>query len=288
MSTMIALFLVLSALAGCAGETLTNVKNALPAPPAAAAVFSVEMEEYEKTIRDGNGTVLAECAYELPVLRALTEDGNALEAASSGEGEEALAAVETFNAHFGQWKSNPQTLAESAKADWAFRNETGLTPVAYTDDLRCTVYQTEKLISVSGVYSTYTGGAHPNSILMSWNFDLESGEFLETEILDKGGDLREYVHQALVNRAQEAAAEMGTAASDYYWEDYADILADWPSYAVSFDQEGMTVAFSPYELACYAAGPQVFQLSYGELLPHLDQHGRALLGLEEEPAGETR
>lgn len=151
MSTMIALFLVLSALAGCAGETLTNVKNALPAPPAAAAVFSVEMEEYEKTIRDGNGTVLAECAYELPVLRALTEDGNALEAASSGEGEEALAAVETFNAHFGQWKSNPQTLAESAKADWAFRNETGLTPVAYTDDLRCTVYQTEKLISVSGV-----------------------------------------------------------------------------------------------------------------------------------------
>ena len=93
MSTMIALLLVLSALAGCAGETLTNVKNALPAPPA-ATVFSVEMEEYEKTIRDGNGTVLAECAYELPVLRALTEDGNALEAASSGEGEEALAAEE--------------------------------------------------------------------------------------------------------------------------------------------------------------------------------------------------
>ena len=33
MSTMIALLLVLSSLVGCAGEALTNVKNALPDLP---------------------------------------------------------------------------------------------------------------------------------------------------------------------------------------------------------------------------------------------------------------
>ena len=58
-------------------------------------------------------------------------------------------------------------------------------------------------------------------------------------------------------------------------------MAEWSSYAVSFDETGMTVGFSPYELAAYAAGPQVFHLAYETLLPHLGQHGRALLGLED-------
>ena len=42
----------------------------------------------------------------------------------------------------------------------------------------------------------------------------------------------------------EAAVEAG------YWEDYQDIAANWSSYAVSFNEEGVTVAFSPYEIAC--------------------------------------
>ena len=277
MSTMIALFLVFAALVGCAGETSVNVKNA-PPPPAAAA-FSVELEKYEETVRDEDGAALAECSYELPVMRVLAEDGSVLEEAASAEQERALAAAETFNARFAAWKDNPKTLAESAKEDRAFRNESGLESVAYTDDLRCAVYQTERLISVSGTYSTYTGGAHPNHILMSWNFDLETGEFFEPEILDEGGDLREYVHQALMKEARETAAGADMAPRDLYWEDYADTLSEWLSYAVSFDAEGMTVGFSPYELAAYAAGPQIFRLTYDQLAPHLGEHGRTLLGL---------
>lgn len=276
MSTMIALFLVFAALVGCAGETGTLVKS--DPPPAAAVTFAVETEAYEETVRDEDGAVLAECSYDLPVLRALGADGAAPEAA----GEEALAMAGTFNARFDQWKANPQTLAETAREDRAFRNESGLEPVTYTDDLECEVYQTDQLISVSGVYRTYTGGAHPNSILMSWNFDLETGEFLEPEVLDEGGDLREYVHQALLEEARQKAAGAGMAAEEFFWEDYEDILADWSSYAVSFDGEGMTVGFSPYELAAYAAGPQVFHLSYERLLPHLGPHSRLLLGLEAE------
>ena len=284
MSTMIALFLVFAALVGCAGETSVNVKNAPPPPPPAVA-FLAETERYEETVRDEDGTELAVCSYDLPVLRVTAKDGTPVETPATEEQSRALAAAETFNARFDQWKSNPKTLAESAKEDRAFRNESGLESVAYTDDLRCAVYQTERLISVSGTYSTYTGGAHPNHILMSWNFDLETGEFFEPEILDEGGDLREYVHQALMKEARETAAGADMAPRDLYWEDYADTLSEWLSYAVSFDAEGMTVGFSPYELAAYAAGAQVFHLGYDQLLPHLGQHGRALLGLEE-AAGE--
>lgn len=163
MSAMIALLLVLSSLVGCAGETLTNVKNALPDPPPETFAFSVEMEEYEETVRDEDGAALAECSYELPRMRVLLEDGSVLETASTSEQERALAAAETFNARFAPWKANPQTLAKSAKEDRAFRNESGLEPMTYTDDLWCAVYQTETLVSVSGTYSTYTGGAHPNA-----------------------------------------------------------------------------------------------------------------------------
>ena len=281
MSTMIALLLVLSALVGCAGETLTNVKNALPDLPAEVIAFSVEMETYEETVRDEDGAALAECSYELPVLTARLADGSVLETVATAGQERALAVAETFNGRFAQWKTNPRTLAESAREDRAFRNESGLEPVAYTDNLSCTVYQTDRLVSVSGNYSTYTGGAHPNSILMSWNFDLDAGEFFEPEILDEGGDFREYVHLALVKQARETAAAAGMTPKDFYWEDYEDTLAEWSSYAVSFDETGMTVGFSPYELAAYAAGPQVFHLAYETLLPHLGQHRRALLGLED-------
>ncbi len=285
MSTMIALLLVFSALVGCAGDTLTNVKNALPASPPEIIAFSVELEKYEETVRDEDGAALAECSYELPVMKALLEDGSTLENPVTEEQERALAAVEAFNARFSQWKTNPQTLAESAKEDRAFRNESGLEPMTYTDDLWCAVYQTETLVSVSGTYSTWTGGAHPNHILMSWNFDLEAGEFFEPEILDEGGDLRNFVHLALVRQVREADEELGTKLQDFYWEDYEDILADWLNYAVSFDAEGMTVGFSPYELAAYAAGPQAFHLSYDQLRPHLGEHGKALLGLD--PVGEA-
>lgn len=283
MSTMIALFLVFAALVGCAGESGVNVKNA--PPPPSTVRFLVETERYEETVRDEDGTELAVCSYDLPVLSALLEDGTVLETAATEEQARALAAAGTFNARFDQWKRNPKTLAESAKEDRAFRNESGLTPVAYTDNLSCGVYQTEGMISVSGTYSTYTGGAHPNHILMSWNFDLEAGDFIEPEMLDEGEDLREYVRVVLMKKARDTAAELGSTPQDLYWEDYADTLADWPSYAVSFDEEGMTVGFSPYELAAYAAGPQVFRLTYEELLPHLGQHGRALLGLDPEPEG---
>ena len=67
---------------------------------------------------------------------------------------------------------------------------------------------------------------------------------------------------------------------EFFWEDYQDTLANWSNYPVSFDEEGMTVGFSPYELACYAAGPQVFQIPYAELRDCLSEQGRALLGVD--------
>lgn len=269
MSTMIALLLVLSTLAGCASETLVNVKTA-HAPPPPALVYSVEIEEFEDVFQDEDGTELAVCSYALPVLQAAREDGTPL------EGEQVPEAVQAFNDQFSSWRNNAQALVQHAREDRAVLGGTAV----YSDELQCTVYQTEHLISVSGVYYTYTGGAHPNTILMSWNFDLEAGAFFDPGILDEETGLDHAVYQELLRQAGERARENGQPAEDFYWEDYASTLENWSSYAVSFDSAGMTVGFSPYELACYAAGPQVFQIPYEELAPHLGEHGRVLLGIE--------
>ena len=268
MSTMIALFLVLSTLAGCAGEALVNVKTAYAQPPP-SVVYTVEIETVEDVFRDEDGTELAVCSYQLPVLRAGREDGEAL--------DETPPAVSAFNDQFATWRTNAKTLAQHAREDRALL---GGMSAPYSDELQCSVYQTDRLVSVAGVYRTYTGGAHPNTILMSWNFDLEAGAFFDPGVLDEETGLDETVRQELVRQAGDRAKENGQMVRDYYWEDYQDTLGNWSSYAVSFDETGMTVGFSPYELASYAAGPQVFQISYDALVPSLGQRGRALLGMD--------
>lgn len=262
MSTMIALFLVLSTLAGCASETLINVKNAIPPPPAPVVTYTVELETYEDSFQDEDGSDLARCVYEIPVLKADRPEGDA--------------ACETFNREFDTWRDNGAGIARAAKEDRPFMNSAAV----YSDELRCSVYQTGRLISVAGTYVTYTGGAHPNTILLSWNFDLESGAFFDAATLDDEARFHDAVVQALNAQAALRARESGLAPRDFFWEDYQDTLENWSSYAVSFGEAGMSVMFSPYELACYAAGPQVFEIPYEDLAPHLGSQGRALLGLE--------
>lgn len=269
MSTMIALFLVLSTLAGCASETLMNVKNALPPPPEPpAAEYTVELETCEDTVRDTDGSILASYSYETPVLAAVNG------------GDAAQEVCGAFNEPFLAWSENTQALEDSARENRDFSRENGLDFFPYSDELRCTVYQTERLVSVAGIYQTYTGGAHPNTVLLSWNFDLESGAFFDPATLDAEAGFHDAVVQALRAQAREHARENSMAPKDYFWEDYEDTLENWSSYAVSFDAEGMTVGFSPYELACYAAGPQMFRIPYKDLEGRLGSQGRALLGLE--------
>lgn len=284
MGTMIALFLVLSTLSGCASESLTNLKNAPPILAAAPAVFTYQAEliRCEGTASDSDGTILAEYTYEVPLLHVFQSEGTPLETASTPQESQVLAAVQTFNTQFSSWiEPDLSDLTESAQWERAFRAEEGLTFFPYLDELTCTVYQTEHLISVFGNYYTYTGGAHPNTYLLSWNFDLDTGEFFDPELLDEGKYFHSFVQDSLIQQAQETVKEHGVDITEYFWDDYETILADWSSYAVSFDETGMTVAFSPYELAAYAAGPQFFHLSYEQLLPHLGPHGRMLLGLED-------
>lgn len=285
------LMLALCLLTGCAAPA-ADAPVVLNAPPPAAAepaqeepcYYTVDMVTWEDGVQDGDGTPLAKYSCRLPELTARRADGTAvLEPATEAE-ERALAAADAFNGQFAAWTQGEEfrELSEMAREERAWRQEEQIDWTSeFSMELDCRVYQTERMVSVAGDYYSYTGGAHPNTVLMAWNFDLDSGAFFTPELLaedDKA--FSQAVQEEIVRQIRRTAEENGVAAEDIFWSNYEEIAAGWASYAVSFDEEGMTVAFSPYELAAYAAGARVFCLRYSQIEPYLSAHGRELLGLE--------
>ena len=288
METVIALVLFLSILTGCAGETLTNVKNASTAPSPAqtqeAVRYTVETKTCADTILAEDGTELLTYRFEVPELEVCRADGGIVDEAETTQEEQALAAAETFNARFADWLdgSSLDNFLTAAKDELEFSRTEGLTWSPYTLELQCEVYQNEQMVSVSGTYYSNTGGAHPNTALLSWNFDLGEGTFFTPAVLaENSGEFLNAVEEELHAQVLQMAADGNFEPKEYFWPDYADILRDWSNYAVFFDKTGMTVAFSPYELACYAAGEQVFHLTYDQILPYLSEHGQQILEIDQ-------
>lgn len=286
--------LILCLLTACAAVPTGDSAAEENTPPPSAAeptaegpcYCTVDMVTWEDSAQDGDGTVLAKYRFCLPELTARRPDGTAIREAGTEEEERILTAAEIFNGQFAPWTQGTefQELTEMAREERAWREEAQIDWVSeFSMELDCQVYQTDRLVSVAGNYYSYTGGAHPNTVLMAWNFDLENGEFFAPELLAEDGKAFSLaVQEEIVCQLRLAAESNGMAAEEMFWANYEEIAAGWSSYAVSFDESGMTVAFSPYELAAYAAGPQEFHLDNAFLTLWLSDYGRAVLGLAEE------
>ena len=257
-----------------------------PAPPQEQTIhYEAETTLFADTLYAEDGTQLLHYAVHIPYLSAWREDGTEITEAQNEPEEKALAAVQTFNDRFAVWHSDEaiREAAEAASMDLAWYQEEQMDWYGgYWMELNCTVYQTEHLISISGVYSARTGGAHPNTYLLGWNFDPHSGQFFGAERLAGYTEMQEAVASEIIRQAQERAAEYELAPEEFFWPEYESIIADWPSYAISFDENGMKVAFSPYELAAYAVGVQEFILPYDFLADYLDEPAQIILGLTTE------
>ena len=291
MAKLLALLIALI-LAACASISDTDVKNdpapeapAVPVQTAPAPVrFAVETGVWEDAACAEDGTALAEYSFTLPTLSVCREDGSVVETAETDAEQRALETAAVFNEKFGKWTAAEEfdEIVKGAAEDLKQCREWEIDWVGpYTLELDCTVYQTEQMVSISGLHYRYTGGAHPNTYLLGWNFDLETGEFFDAKALSDGTALQDHVTEELIRQARCRASEVDMVPDEMFWTDYESIISEWSSYAVSFDEEGMSVAFSPYELAAYAAGAQEFTLPYETLVPYLKQRGQQVLGLEE-------
>lgn len=297
---LFALALSMALLSGCtdaaapaAGSVSTPLSETTNALGAANVVSSSSTGEVLDFVLDSDkqtdqreaddGTELADYTYTIPVLRVATEDGQILDSAATAAEKQALDVADAFNANFTSWLESTDFPAVFtwAEEDYAQRKKDGQDwEMPYDEEFTYTFWRSDRLISIAGEYYSYTGGAHPNTVLLGWNFDLQTGRFLHPAALGAdSGEFQTAVTEEIIRQADQRAAEGGYAPTTMYWEDYQDIAARWPDYAVSFTDRGMTVTFSAYDMACYAAGPQTFEISLDLLKPYLSEDGMALLGI---------
>lgn len=255
-----------------------------PSPKDQSVRYQAELEEVAGESREGDVCLLT-YRYEVPVLRAYGEDGS--EIPEEELPERAKSALTAFNENFRYWRDgqDAQEVESWAREDYAAMKD--ILPIwtenrGYSTELACELYETESFVSVRGMYYSFTGGAHPNTMYTAWNFDLESGSFVEPSFLAADAQtFQDVVTTEIIRQAEAVAKEAGQEPDAYYWENYRDIAADWANYAVAFEEDGMVVTFSPYEMACYAAGAQVFRLDRDFLGQYLSAEGLRLLGYEE-------
>ncbi len=270
--------LLLTACGG--GSTVTAsppaVRSAPQVPYTDSISFFVETQVQTGEAADESGTVLASYTYQLPVMTALRKDGTAVspENAKIEREKQALATAKAFNEEFQRWAEEADFASLAEAAGQGARRPGGQVP--YAQDLECEIYQTDRLVSVAGQFYVSSGGAHPNTGLYGWNFDLASGRFFSVGELFDDVDA---VTRELVRKSTQRAAKDGLSPEQFFWKDYAEILAAWSesAVAVTFDGENMTVSYSPYDLAAYAAGPQIFTIPLEWLEPYLSAYGKSLL-----------
>ena len=156
-----------------------------------------------------------------------------------------------------------------------------LTSASYYDDVSSLCYLAGDVISVQLNSESYAGGAHPNHYTSSYLFDLRTGQFIDpTQLAEDVDAFRTGVAALLLEKAE-------AQGSDRYWPEYAEIISRWNESAVLFDEDGMLVHYSPYDLGPYVIGEVVLRLNWEELAALLGPSGLQHLGVQiENSAGE--
>jgi uncharacterized protein YecT (DUF1311 family) len=125
-----------------------------------------------------------------------------------------------------------------------------------------TTYLDRRLASLVFTVSTFTGGAHPNSVRTALLFDLAAGRAFGID------DVLADPKAGVAGIAAACKAQLEEQAKQQAWElfDNADVgavvgeVANW-----SADKTGVEILFDPYSVAAYVVGPRECRLSYAEL-----------------------
>lgn len=231
--------------------------------------YTYEDQQASRQFTDeASGILYATYTYSVPMMQIANADLLTADALAAAH-RNANAFNEQMQSIFDESVDYGEKLA--AEVDMEYSN---MWPVA--DEKRMTATQTGDIITVCSECYFYGGGAHPYVFTVTYTFDLAVGSFIDpTQIGDDPDSFRVGAAALLVAKAES----LGEEYTSGYWNDYAEIISNWNDTTVLFDEDGMTVIFSPYELGPYAMGPVELHLTYGELADVIGPGGLERLGV---------
>jgi len=183
--------------------------------------------------------------------------------------------MDAFNDRMNALLDDSVSLGRQIGADALMARTQGSAAVPYYDETVASAYLAGQIVSIRLDNDSFTGGAHPNSYTSSLLFDLGSGQFIDpTQIAESPESFRVGAAELLL--AQAESLEVSTQ----FFPEYADTIAHWNEGTVLFDEAGMTVFFSRFELGPYAMGSVELRLDYAQLAGLAGTGSLARLGVE--------
>lgn len=167
--------------------------------------------------------------------------------------------------------SNYNNLKKFAQTSWAEINELNSknsevsTLPPYEFFLESEIYGDKKIISVLTVNYVFVGGAHGNTILKSYNFDSETGKFLNiAEVLNLSYDeISKKCKEKLSKTLAENNKNVKTPSEEkevlaMINEGTAPQAGNFEIFTVS--KNSVTIYFEPYAVAPYSYGIQKVEI----------------------------
>ena len=252
-------------------EPKTAEAAAEPEKPETRWYYQAYTKTDERELKAEDGTQLGSVSHQLIYL-TLVNDGPETEPPA-----EMQAIRDTYNAAmdatFAEWSE--VDAEEMAREDYAWAQESGYEFMLHSDEFSVSdAYQTATLVSVVGGRSEFGSVAHANNYLMSWNYDLERGEFISlNDLTDDPLTLRGYLAWEIIDQIYEREE------TDWYYDDYMDTIEHTEDFHFWFDADGLYIWFPEYDIAPHAAGIPMFDIPYSRIAQFLNERGERLLEL---------
>lgn len=270
---MLILFCTLTALSGCGKakepteeiEPETELMESFISPELESLeveeekVFGVTYEDSSQGGEDKDGTILVKANQNKPYV-TLPEWPEAQEKINAFFAEQTDAFESTLK-EYTEWAAEDREFREKTREEEETGEETALEWTPYTLDRQ---YQNARfddtILSFIQKDSEYTGGAHPNTVHTTLNFDTKTGERLNlADVVKDESEAMDFVNSYLVD------ALLTTIGEEGLFEDYAtsvfDILTDTTWY---LNEEGFVIIVNEYIVSPHSSGINEITIPYGE------------------------
>lgn len=270
-------FCLLAACAGMeGGRPAVPVQPETPPPetPPVEPEYQLDAATAENTFTAEDGTEVAHYAYTLLTLAVVNGEELSQEIAEAAERNvdlfnETMAALMEKSAETGR------IMGEDALSGYTVWDRNS---IYYYDETSARGELLGEIISVRLDNQCFTGGAHPNRYVSGFLFDLRAGQFINPiQIADTPEAFRTGAAAVLLEKLEEQGDIL-----DSCWQEYPEIISRWNEGTVLFDEAGMLVVFSPYELGPYTMGEVELRVTYEELASLVGEEGLRRLGVQEE------